>query len=386
MDAELNYFFDPISVGEWPTANLWNEDTLGHQITQYKEQAVFPELKGANLALFSVAEFRGGGKQAEGMSQSFRSQFYSLFKGEWNLEIIDLGCFKCGERLADTYIALSYVVGKLLDQNIIPIVLSGTQDLDLGVYNAFSQKGTTINYLSLDARFDLGVASNRGAWKSYMNTIINSEPNFLLNYIHLGFQGYLCHPDEVSLLDRLKFESVRLGALKGDIEVAEPYVRNVDFCSLDLSCVKQSDAIGVIDGSPNGFDAHEVCGLIRYVGMSDHVKILSLSGWSSEKDVNNQTSHLVAQVIWHFIEGVSLRIEDEPIASSKTYTKYIVTNKEMDVDFTFYKSRRSSRWWVELPNFKQNLKRIVMPCSYQEYLSTLNQELPERWFRYYNRF
>lgn len=386
MDAKLNDLFNPIGVGEWPDADLWNEDTLGHQITKYKEQDVFPELKGANLALFSLAEFRGSGSQTNKMSQSFRSSFYKLFEGEWNLNIIDLGHLKCGETLQDTYVVLSYVVEKLFSENVIPIVLSGTQDLDLGIYNAFSSRFQSINYLSIDARFDLGISSNRGPWKSYLNDIVNSDPNFLLNYIHLGFQGYLCHPAEVSLLEKLKFESLRLGALKSNIESAEPYIRDANFCSLDMSSVKQSDAPGAIDASPNGFDAHEICGLIRYAGMSDHVKVLNVSGWCSEKDNNQQTSHLVAQIVWHFIEGVSLRIEDEPTSSDMAYLKYIVTHKEMDIDFTFYKSRRSSRWWVELPNFKQNLKRIVIPCSYQEYLSALNQELPERWFRYYNRF
>lgn len=386
MDAELNYFFDPIGDEAWENAKQWNKDTLGHQVTKYKEQDLFPQIEEVDIALFSIAEFRGANIETEKMSAIFRSSFYSLFTGDWKLNIVDLGDFKCGKQLDDTYVALTYVIEQLLAKNIVPLVLGGTQDLNWAIYKAFSSRSKAINYLSIDSRFDLGIASDRGAWKNYMSRIIDSEPNFLLNYTHLAYQGYLCHSDEVSLLDRLKFESVRLGVLKGSIEDAEPYIRNANFCSVDLSCVKQSEAPGVIDGSPNGFAAEEICGIVRYAGMSNDVQVLSISDWCSQKDVSKQTSHLVSQMLWHFIEGVSYRVEDMPKAGDNAYIKYTITHKETDIDFIFYKSRRTSRWWVELPNFKQNLKRIVIPCSYHEYLSTLNQEVPERWFRYYNRF
>lgn len=386
MDATLNYFFDPISEEQWPNADQWNKDTLGHQIIKYKEQDLFPQLEGIDLAFFSIGEFRGAGLVESESNVSFRASFYSLFLGDWKLKIADLGDFKCGEQLEDTYAALAYVVEELLAKDIVPIVIGGTQDLNWGIYKAFSAKSQNINYLSMDARFDLGLASDRGPWKNYMTRMIDSEPNFLLNYTHLGYQGYLCHADEVSLMDRLKFESLRLGAIKTNIEEAEPYIRNANICSVDLSCVKQADAPAVMDPSPNGFSAYEICGLVRYAGMSNHVRLLSISDWSSQHDVNGQTGHLVSQMLWHFIEGFSYRMEDEPKAGDEAYMKYIVTHKEMDIEFIFYKSRRSARWWVELPNFKQKVKRIVIPCSYHEYLSTLKQEVPERWFRYYNRF
>ena len=82
--------------------------------------------------------------------------------------------------------------------------------------------------------------------------------------------------------------------------------------------------------------------------MSDRVSSFGIFEINSEKDLNNQTSHLISQVIWYFLEGFSLRIGDFPSKKSisKNFKKYVVPLDQEDFQFIFYKSKLSGRWWI----------------------------------------
>ena len=112
------------------------------------------------------------------------------------------------------------------------------------------------------------------------------------------------------------FESFRLGDLRENIKEAEPYLRNADIVSLDLCSIKQGDAPGTTDPSPNGLEAHHICIISRYAGMSDRVSSLGIFELDLSKDLHSQTTNLISQIIWYFLEGFSLRVSDYP--NSKT--------------------------------------------------------------------
>jgi hypothetical protein len=47
----------------------------------------------------------------------------------------------------------------------------------------------------------------------------------------------------------------------------------------------------------------------------------------------------------------------------------------------FYKSKRSEKWWMEIP--KQDTDKFdratIIPCSYQDYQMAQAGEVPDRW-------
>ena len=92
---------------------------------------------------------------------------------------------------------------------------------------------------------------------------------------------------------------------------------------------------------------------------------------------------LIAQVIWYFIEGVNFRINDDDFENEKLFKTYKVPIGEEIL--IFKKSNKTGRWWIELPfisNVNNKLKsRTLLPCTYGDYLSATNQEIPERWFK-----
>jgi len=134
--------------------------------------------------------------------------------------------------------------------------------------------------------------------------------------------------------------------------------------------------------SPNGFDGREICAITRYAGISNRVSSFGIYELKDFSDAESGAM-LIAQMIWYFMEGVNFRIADEDFDNEEQFTTYKVPVGE-DI-LVFKKSLKTGRWWIELPfitNVNNKLKRrTLLPCTYGDYLSATNQEIPERWYK-----
>jgi hypothetical protein len=106
-------------------------------------------------------------------------------------------------------------------------------------------------------------------------------------------------------------------------------------------------------------------------------------------DKQEQTSNLLAQMIWYFIDGYYNRKNDFPYKEKDNYIKYLVTFKNHQHEIIFYKSKKSNRWWMEIPcpvNLKLKYKRhYLISCSYNDYQTACKQEIPDRWWKGYQK-
>ena len=120
--------------------------------------------------------------------------------------------------MKDTYFALNDIVSSLLSQSIFPIILGGSHDLVYPIYQSYESFTRGMNLLCVDSRFDLMDEDiiNINS-RNYLGYIIKQEPNHLTNFINLGYQSYLCQNDESHLLDKMLFETCRLGNLRENI-------------------------------------------------------------------------------------------------------------------------------------------------------------------------
>ena len=62
--------------------------------------------------------------------------------------------------------------------------------------------------------------------------------------------------------------------------------------------------------------------------------------------------------------------------------------KKDDQEIVFYKSNRSERWWMEVPNPNNKVryqKHHLVPCSYKDYETALREEMPERWWQAFQK-
>lgn len=358
---------------------------LGSKVNAYRQNGSFPDFEGARIALIGVGEDRGSVGNA-GCSKGpdlIRAEFYQLMEHQSSVPFIDLGNLRIGETLQDTYAAIATVVSELLSYKVIPVLLGGSQDLTYGHYSGYRKAEQIINIIAVDSKFDLGLPEDEVNSDTFLGKIILEQPNYLFNFSNLGYQTYFNGTENVSLMKKLHFDTYRLGQVQADLQDTEPVVRNADMITVDISAVRQSDAPGNMNASPNGFFGHELCQIMMYAGNSDKLSGAGFYEYNPLSDQNRQTAKLIAQSIWYFFEGVSLRKQDLPIQHSGNYITYRVAFEDIHEEITFIKSTKSERWWMKLPtDGKKNryLSQHLLPCTFNDYQLACSNIVPERWW------
>ncbi|MGY8948920.1 MAG: formimidoylglutamase [Flavobacteriales bacterium] len=346
---------------------------IGKAITIYGDDQ--SNLKGFDIALIGLSESRKSSEVNKKYIDinSFRKEFYSLFCGDWNVNIIDMGDVINGEDISDTYFALKTINESLLEKNIISFFIGGTQDLTFPLYQAFAKKGDYVNLTSIDNKFDFGQIKKDFDSSSYMSKIIMEKDNKLSHYCNLGFQTFLNSQEEIDLLEKLQFESHRLGKINKKIDLIEPSLRYTNLLSIDFRSVKASE-LNFIHNYPNGFESSEICSIARYAGMSDRISCVGVF----EVFQNSISSALLAQAVWYFIEGFSLRIIEDPKSENFKGKSY-----HMDLEnhqIKFYQSDISQKWWFEL--IEENSNKLIdvslYPCGHEDYLEACNDDISDK--------
>jgi len=116
---------------------------MGDLIPGFTQPGNFPEYEGADIVLIGVKEDRNAfNNEGCGLAPDFvRRYLYNLFPGAFTVKIVDLGNIKTGFQVSDTYFALSSVIAEMLDKNIVPVIIGGSQDLTYASYQAYESLG-----------------------------------------------------------------------------------------------------------------------------------------------------------------------------------------------------------------------------------------------------
>jgi len=372
-------YFQPVDITKLDLSLAEMQNSYAYfQIDKHLSQV---DLKKYDIALIGIPEERKTKNTGVSLApDKVRQQFYKL-NCSGKSRILDLGNLKIGESVNDTYIAVCDIVYELVQNNIIPLIIGGSNDLTYALYLALDKSDKTIKMVSINPRFDLGYKKDDFDSESYMGQIILEKGRNLFNYTNIGYQSYYCNKDEIILLNKMNFDAFRLGTVRSNLSDVEPVMRDANMVVLDIASVKQSDAPAHKFSSPNGFYSEEICQIARYAGISDNVSIFGIFELNPVYDINEQTSKLAAQVLWYFIDGVNARQKDFPMPDSQNYTKHIVSFEKSDQNIVFYQNNYNKRWWMEVPYPKLHDKNIIIACSYNDYINACNQELPERWLK-----
>lgn len=377
---DLSLFFSPLD--EELYLGIESPSSLVKSISLYT--TAMPEYKGAHIAIFGVKEERGT-KTNKGVADGpdeIRKKLYQLKRGTGQYRIVDLGNLNPGHDLDETYLRISEVCRMLLEHNVLPLILGGTHDLDMGQYTGYESMEKLVNLLNVDAFLDVDDKYQDGLSQQHVYRILLHEPNYLFSYTHLAYQTYLIDPNSVSILEKLYFEAFRLGQMRDNMHEMEPIIRNADLLSFDITAIRASDAPGNFNAQPFGLTGEEACQICWYAGLNEKLSSIGFYEYNPHlDDRQKRTASVVAVMIWYFIEGFYHR-KGEKNFKGNDFMKYNVSMPVEPEVITFYKSKRSEKWWMEVPyadgreHFSRN---SIVPCSYNDYTLAVKGEVPERY-------
>lgn len=380
----LSEYFDPISL-EKPDEEIFsNKNLFCKHITIHTPDTPLSGISGFQIAIVGVPEYRSSkNPDIANAPDKIREQLYKLNFPDRKISIIDLGNLKLGKEVRDTYFGLRDVILELLSYNVFPVVIGGSQDLTYGMTLAFEALKDKYTLTAIDYKSDLAFETYQKILPgNYLNSII-LESNYLFEYINIGHQACFLNIDGSNLFEDLFHETLRLGIVRNNTILSEPYLRDTTILSIDISSIKNADAPGQSVASPNGFSAEEICQMARYAGFGEKLKVLGLFELVPSLDHNNVTAALMAQIVWYFLEGYSFRIHENPESDPEQLKQYIISYDEANT-LTFYKSQLTQRWWCEVPT-KDPAKPLIISCREEDYLSASREELPDRWMKFFKK-
>ncbi len=130
-----------------------------------------------------------------------------------------------------------------------------------------------------------------------------------------------------------------------------------------------------------GLEGDMACQLAWYAGVSDTSQCFGLFEVNPRLDNRNLTSQLAAQIIWYFIDGYANRRQDHPSLHDE-FLRYRCGFENNHQDIIFHKSKRTNRWWMEIPHprsLNNRDKNLIIPCLYSDYQQATSGDLPDRY-------
>ena len=364
-------YFNSVNKNAVDFANRQNSDQLGKKIG-INGRDDFNNYSNINIVIFSISEYRSEQsiQKTFNADKDFRTKLYSLYIGNWNNEVFDLGNLINGNELSDTNYALERIIKSFIKNKIFVITIGGSQSLTYNLYNSIKSFFNSVNLVTVDNKLDF--TKNNNVDDSYLSKIILDDDNKLNQFSNIGFQKHLTSTKEIELASKMKFESLSLGKVKSNVDEAEPIFRDSNLSSFDIRSVKSGD-INNAHQYPNGFTTYEFCSLSRFSGSGSKSKVVSFfENW----DFSIMNS-LLAEAVWYVIDGFNSRFDENPEEDSKDFVYYHI---EVDnYKFKFYKSLITNRWWVEFINDGLiSIEKDIISCTANDYYSCKNSIISER--------
>ncbi|MFD1258488.1 formimidoylglutamase [Mucilaginibacter terrae] len=387
-------FFTPVDLSKIAPGEGYKTSQLGNKIETHSTH--FPDLdQKPDLVIFGVQDDRNAvNNPGCALGPDYvREKLYSLYEGDYTSKIYDLGNIRQGDTINDTYFAVKTVIAEMVKQDIVAVVLGGGQDLTYAQYLAYEEMEQKVDLVVIDSHFDLDEQAemeedDATTSQSYLNKIFLHEPNYLFNFSNLGYQTYFVSQDSLRVMDNLFFEVHRLGEMMGNISVSEPIIRNASTISFDMGAIRSSDAMANANATPNGFYGEEACQMCRYAGFNDKLSSIGFYEFNPAYDTNGQTAMLLAEMIWYFFDGFYSRKKDFPLQPKSQYLVYKTTLKHEEHEIVFVKSKKSDRWWMQVPyptGGSLNERYHLVPCRYEDYTTAINGEMPDLWWRTFQK-
>jgi formiminoglutamase len=369
-------YFEPVDFSLFKSEeHSLRKYAMGSAIEKAGEKLTGTAISKLDVAVFGVAFDNGLIQKKEASApKKIRKALYRLASFDDGLKIADLGDLKPASSSKGTYLAIRDVVEYLRELKVICIILGGSQDLTLGICEAF--KNERHFWLSvIDPVLDVKKGTESLSSSNYLTHLFKNIPN-LFQFSLIGDQQHLTS-EKLFLKTPGWGDHLRLGLLRENLSRAELLLRNSDVLSFDIGAVKFSDAPASSHRNPNGLRGEEACKLAHYAGMSQRMSVFGLFETVAANDKIGFTSALAAEITWYFLQGVLHRKNN---ANAKKRTAYKVEIEGLDHPVIFRHETETGRWWFEVQSLSGEVNEIA--CSEEEYKQAAKNEIPERWLRF----
>ena len=368
-------FLEPVNRYEISEDESYHQTQLGQHIDLYDEH--FPDIEAADVVLVGCGEMRGAAKGSNNYNaaDTVRKAFYALYHWHKEVSLADVGNVKSGATLQDTYAAIQAVTSELIQMGKRVVIIGGSHDIMMAQYSAYASTETIIEVTCVDARIDLNMDSVLPA-DNFLMKMLTSAPNFIKHYNHIGFQSYFVHPTMLETIDKLRFDCYRVGRVKENIEDMEPAIRNSNLLGFDIAALQHS-AAPANTLTPNGFNGEEACTLMKYAGLSSNVNSVGIYGYQASLDVHDLTAKQISHMLWYYMDGVYKSKQEADFSEAHNFNEFHMAFAETDT--VFLQSKKTHRWWMKMPEGN------YIACTYHDYITARNNELPERWLRLMER-
>lgn len=369
----------PSLVTPFPDAIEKSASVFGKTVIYGVQQNV--SLSDYKLAIIGVCESRNSSNlKASTAPDEIRKFLYSLSGHPINSEIIDLGNISETSSPASTYAALKIVIEQLAEKGICIVVLGGTQELTLPIFQAVAEQHSPITVSIIDSKIDYEPNSSDFSPTSFINRLLIEDRSNLYCINQIAHQSYLSDQRALDILEKRNHDIYRLGSIRNAMTEVEPALRSSHIVSFDMGSIRQGDY--PFAPSPNGLYAEEACQLSRFAGLSGSMKAFGLFNLNPNAGSNAMGSHLAAQIVWHFIEGFFARKGKTADPTSGRVKKFYVKSPIPNVNMVFLKNISTQTWWMEVPVAKgDNSKSALLACSQNDYKMATKGDVPDRWLR-----
>ena len=308
---------------------------------------------------------------------AIRKELYQLV-GFDNCRVLDLGNIK-GVDVRNRICALGQVIPFLLDAGVVVLVLGGSQDYLHALAKIVAER-ENVTLAIADSYIDWDAEGEDYTSGGYIKSMVTDLSDSMSQCFLLGTQRYFIPKNVESSLDHNIFENIRLANMRGDLmRQIEPALREANLFGLDVSVVRSIDMPAQHRAMPNGIQGHELCQMARYAGLSDKMQIGGFFELNPKMDSSDGRGvSLMAQAVWHFIEGVGSRYFDYPYCSLEHYDTFVVWMDDFEIEITFFRNALNNRWWVKIPT---GATEKILACSEEDYIKAAENDFPDRWFR-----
>lgn len=380
MTEDWIHYFDKAKFKIIPSFVGDDNDRLCQNIVSFQEQTSI-DWSTVDVAIIGITDSRNSmHKGCDNAPNHVRPYLYGLRSLSKNLNIVDLGNL-LGKTIDDRYKALEEICTELLNLSVIPLVIGGGQDYTLPLAKALKHIIPDYRLAIVDSKIDWLPHNMDFSAQNYLGYLCDDENNAPRDLSIVGVQKYLFSQFQEDKIKNASFDFLRLGQIRQNGQQnIEPYMRDADIISVDMTAVRQCDLPGHHIPMPNGLSGEELCQSMWYAGLSDKLKAIGLFELDTLLDINKQGTVLQAQCIWHILEGLALRYKDYPVKELDEYRQFIVHLDDYELDMKFYNNPENDRWWVEIPT--QDEKSEIVACGKSDFDTASNSEIPERWFRF----